>query len=74
MSYSIKDLRELSEEQLIQEHDKRAVSTVMGTKYYVEELDRRSREKYEKATFKLSFLSTIGSLAAVITSIIALLG
>lgn len=73
VSYSIKQLRELSDEQLIKEHDDRAKNTVMGTNYYMEELDRRSREKFERTTNRLSWLSAIASITAVITSIITLL-
>jgi hypothetical protein len=63
----------MSDKQLIREHDEHAQNTVRGTSYYMEELDRRSRERFEKATKRLSWLSVIASIAAVITSIISLI-
>ena len=72
MVYSIKQLRALSDEELIQEHDKKALNTVAGTKYYMEELDRRSRERNEKMMFKLTVISAFTSTAAVIISIVAI--
>lgn len=72
MAYSLKKLRSLSDEELVNEHDEKAKSTVVGTQYYMDELDRRSRERYEKATYRLSWLSAIASISAVVASIISL--
>ena len=71
MAYSIKQLRELSDEKLIAQHDEKAKNTVVGTKYYMEELDRRSRERNDKAMFKLTVISAITSILAVVLSVIA---
>ncbi len=79
MSHTIKELHNLSDEELISEHDRKAVNTVVGTSYYMEELDRRSREKSNKIiqqlsvdTQKLAARSYRLSLITLITSIIAL--
>lgn len=72
MAYTIKDLREMSEDRLIEEHDKIAMHVVMGTNYFLEELDRRSRNKFEKFATILATFSAITSAIAVITSLIAL--
>lgn len=50
MAYSLNDLRALSDVQLIAEHDEKAKFTTIGTDYYVEELDRRSRERASEAS------------------------
>lgn len=73
MSYSIEKLRSLSDNEIIAEHDKSALNTSVGTNYYMQELDRRSRERYEKATFFLSVVGAVAAISAVITSIIALI-
>lgn len=72
MSYSLRQLRSLSDDQLIAEHDEKAKNTSVGTQYFMDELDRRSRERYERATFRLSWLSAVASIAAVVASIISL--
>jgi len=80
MSYSIARLRELSDDDLIAEHDTQAMYTVMGTDYYLEELDRRSRERSDKASARLaraSFwmgaASTLLSAVAVFIALVAFL-
>lgn len=72
MVYTIEQLRQLSDEQLIQEHDEKAKNTVVGINYYIDELDRRSRDRSEKAMFKLTIVSTVTSILAIILSIIAI--
>lgn len=44
MVRKLHDLRALDDEVLIAEHDQHAEHTFVGTDYYVNELDRRSRE------------------------------
>jgi len=86
MSYSIEKMRALSDEQLIAEHDDVAVHTIVGTDYYLSELERRSRDrateasnrlaadsvKLARATFWLTVVSTVASTAAVVISVVAL--
>lgn len=72
MPHTIEKLRKMSDEELILAHDQLAKHTVVSTKYYVDELNRRSREKFEKTAFRLSLLSAIASIAAVVTSIISI--
>lgn len=73
MVYSIKELRELDDEQLIREHDDKAKNTSVGTQYYMDELDRRSRGRNEKAMLKLTVVSTVTSIVAIIIGVIAIL-
>lgn len=51
---SIKELRAMSDEELIKEHDKKAENTSVGTQYYIDELDRRSRDRSQKESYNLS--------------------
>lgn len=73
MVYSIKELRELTNEELIKEHDNKAKNTVVGTQYYIDELDRRSRDRNERAMLKLTIVSTATSIIAITISVIAIL-
>lgn len=72
MVYSIEQLRKLSDDQLIRDHDKKARDTVVGTQYYMDELDRRSRTRHENVMLKLTIVSAITSIVAVVISIIAI--
>ncbi len=54
MIRTIEELRSVSDEELIKEHDKKAKNTSVGTQYYVEELDRRSRDRSLKASHDLA--------------------
>lgn len=88
MSHTIDKLRHLSDEQLIKEHDEKAKHTVVGTNYYVDELDRRSRDRSDKAMHELavesqklarrtyiqSWISVGASVLALAVSALAFLG
>lgn len=50
MAYSLEDPRALSDAQLIAEHDEKSRFTTIGSAYYVEELDRRSRDRAAAAS------------------------
>jgi hypothetical protein len=76
----------MTDDDLIAEHDQRARNTVVGTDYYVEELDRRSRERATEAsqrladegvklscrTYVLSWMSAGTSLLALGVAVLAL--
>jgi hypothetical protein len=77
MGYSIERLRAMSEDQLVAEHDHAATSTTVGVNYYLDELDRRSRERSTVAanrlarnSFWLSVISTAIAIAALIVAIV----
>lgn len=53
MAYSLKKLRELSDDDLITEHDEVSQQTVMGMSYYLDELKRR--EQTRQTTTMLSY-------------------
>lgn len=79
MAYTIAQLRETTDEQLIAEHDAHAKNASGGINYYLEELDRRSRERATAASnllanraYWLSVSSTVLSAIATVVAIIAL--
>jgi len=86
MIRKIAELRATPDAVLIAEHDEAAVHTFVGTGYYVEELDRRSRDRATEAalklaeashrlaarTFWLAVGSAVLSLVAVVVSVLAL--
>lgn len=74
---TIAQLRATPDDDLIAEHDHRAGNTSVGTDYYMQELDRRSRNRSTDASNRLAvaslwlaggsvLLSTIAATAAVL--------
>lgn len=60
ITYSIRRLREASDEELIDRHDDLAKKTIAGARYYLEELSRRDQERATNAM--LGFTRTISRL------------
>lgn len=52
MAYTLKELREVSDEQLIVEHDLKAQSTDPGINYYLDELKRREQNRQTETIIK----------------------
>lgn len=80
MVRSIKALRETSDEELIAEHDGHANSTVVGTQYYVDELNRRVQQRALEAAdrlarraFWLTIVNTVLAVIAAAAAVVALL-
>ena len=61
----IAELRELSDEELIKEHDRIAPSTNVGVIYYLEELARRDQAR--QAASMLRYTSWVMAMTFVIT-------
>jgi len=79
MIRSIEELRLTSDNELVKEHDKKAANTSVGTNYYTDELDRRSRDRNQQATYNLSLATQklaqrtyVQSWVSVSASVIAL--
>ncbi|MGR6316490.1 hypothetical protein Q2K19_10605 [Micromonospora soli] len=79
MVRKIADLRAATDEELIAEHDHHAGNTVVGTQYYMDELERRERRRAIKASdrlarraYRLAWSNTILAAVAAIAAIIAL--
>lgn len=84
MSRSIESLRTMSDAEVIAEHDEVAKNTGAGTAYWMDELERRSRERFTEASnrlaiansrlaiasFRLSIVSTVIAVVAVVVSIV----
>lgn len=80
MVRKIADLRATPDEVLIGEHDQAATHTVVGTDYYMQELDRRSRERAAAEShalahraFWLTVANAVLSVLAIVIAVIALL-
>jgi CHASE3 domain sensor protein len=79
MVRSIRALRETPDEELIDEHDQHAESTVVGTQYYLDELNRRAQQRSVEAAdrlarraFWLTIANTAFALVAAVAAMIAL--
>lgn len=77
MSLSIAALREMTDADLIREHDLIAPNTFIGTAYYQEELKRRSRERLAvssellaRRVFGLSVVSLIAAALALVAAVL----
>lgn len=80
MARSIAALRAAPDDELIREHDALASSTVTGTQYFLDELNRRANERAQVAAeilarrvFWLGIASTVASVLALAVSVAALL-
>ncbi|OGP68419.1 MAG: hypothetical protein A2W27_11025 [Deltaproteobacteria bacterium RBG_16_44_11] len=76
MAYTLKELQELSDDQLISEHDALAQSTVMGINYYRDELNRRGQNRQTEAmllyTRRLLWLTVFVAILTVV-NVVAIL-
>lgn len=76
MVRKIEELRATPDEVLIEEHDREAVYTQVGTAYYIDELQRRQVERSLRASHRLAViglvLSVINAIVAVVAVVIAL--
>lgn len=76
MVRKIGELRATPDEVLIDEHDRQAVNTSVGTGYYMDELQRRQVERSMQASHRLAViglvLSVVNAVVAVVAVVIAL--
>ena len=63
---SLSDLRNLTEDELVERHDIQARTTVVGTQYFLDELNRRYQERQTKSMMRFTKWITI--MTVVITS------
>lgn len=54
MSFSWKDLKALSDEQLVEAHDNDAPHTVVGVRYYLEELRHRDQRRIAESQQRIA--------------------
>ena len=65
MSESLNDLRALPDDELARRHDSHARNTAVGTRHYLDELNRRDQERQTKAMLDLT--KSINRMTVVIT-------
>ena len=58
----LKELRGLSEEELIEQHDQEAARTGAGVDYYLTELNRRSQNRQTKWIVAMTMIITVATL------------
>ena len=87
MSYSIKQMRDLSDEALIEAHDQAAQNTFVGVDYFLAELRRRDGDRllqqqvvvmeqqvaYMKIANRVALAAATLSVIGIVIAIIALL-
>jgi len=79
MSHTIKELQEMSDEQIVTEHDRLAQETSIGIKYFLHEVERRAQNRqteamllYARRMSKLTVLITILTVVNVIAVLVPL--
>lgn len=65
MAHSIEELKKLSDDELIRKHDEEAKNTVVGTRYYVDEI--RYREQARLTSVMLRLTVAIFVLTGIVT-------
>lgn len=73
MSMKLMDLHALPDDELIRRHDVEAKNTVVGTAYWMKELERRNWERVEQSNTRLARASlgvAVGSLSVAFVSIV----
>lgn len=65
MALSLSDLRNLTDDELVERHDAQARTTVVGTQYFEDELNRRYQER--QTASMLRFTKWITIMTVIIT-------
>ncbi len=65
MAMTLKELRGLSDDDLVAQHDEIAGSTVVGLNYYLAEIARRDQDRQTQAM--LSYTKWVTIMTAIIT-------
>ena len=65
MALLLFDLQNLTNDELVKRHDEQAKTTVVGTQYYQDELNRRSQDRQTRAM--LRFTKWIMGMTAAVT-------
>ena len=73
MAYSIEQLRNTPDDELIKNHDTIAPTTVTGVDYFLNELRRREAAREQKTMINLTYAIVAMTLVVTIATIINLL-
>jgi hypothetical protein len=68
MAKTIAELRSLSDDELIEQHDKLAASTQVGTRFYLAELERRQVDRQNRLMIGL----TVAIFSLTVVNVVAL--
>lgn len=75
-SLTYRELRKISDEELIDQHDKESKCTVVGTNYYLEELARRGSQRVNDSMLRctkwITAMTAVMLLATVVNVLITL--
>jgi hypothetical protein len=69
MSETLKELRSLSDDELIERHDKHATSTQVGVNHYLRELERRDLDRQTQQMVRFTLWMTIMTLVILICTV-----
>ena len=72
MAHSIEELRRLSDDELIRQHDEAAKSTFVGTGYYLDEIRRRESDRRERRMERLTWANVVIATVAAIAAVVVL--
>ena len=78
MSLPMKALRELTDDELIEQYDATAVNTFVGIDYYRDELARREQvaanrasDRLARASLRLAYATLVLSVVAVVIALVS---
>lgn len=73
MSFKLRELRALTDDELIEKYDEKASSTSVGLNYYTEELNRRSNENTNKIMVRCTIWITIMTAIMLLATLVNVL-
>jgi CHASE3 domain sensor protein len=77
MAESLAQLKKMTDEELVEQHDRHAQSTMVGTGHYLAELRSRENERLsasvEKITKYIFWLTCVMAVATLVQLVLALL-
>ena len=69
MALSLHDLQNLTDDEVIRKHDEQAKTTVVGTQYFLGELNRRYQERQTNTMLRLTKCITFMTLVVTAATI-----
>jgi hypothetical protein len=69
MSYSLKQLHKLTDDEIIKQYDEQAIHTCVGINYYADELNRRSTERSNRTMVRCTIAITIMTAVMIFATI-----
>ena len=69
MAVSLSNLRNLTDDDLVQRHDFQAKTTVVGSEYFLDELNRRYQERQPKAMLRFTKWITIMTVVVTVATL-----